>query len=97
MSNALLASKSRSRPGISELSGLFRLAFDDPYKDYFAYQFRTPMPIDVSKIDGDMWPSYERCENLSCHAAELRTVTLIFCSNFGPPILSDNKKLSIRS
>ena len=66
-------------------------------KDYFAYQFRTPMPIDVSKIDGDMWPSYERCENLSCHAAELRTVTLIFCSNFGPPILSDNKKLSIRS
>ena len=46
-----------------------------PCKDYFAYQFRTPMPIDVSKIDGDMWPSYERCENLSCHAAELRAVT----------------------
>ena len=29
------------------------------------------MPIDVSKIEGDMWPSYERCKDLSCHAAEL--------------------------
>ena len=44
------------------------------------------MPIDVSKIDGDMWPSYERCENLSCHAAELRTVPLIFSSNAVPRV-----------
>ena len=86
MPDALLASKPRPRPGISELSRLLRPGFYDPRKEYFAYQFRTPMPIDVSKIDGDMWPSYERCENLSCHAAELRTVPLIFCSNFGPPI-----------
>ena len=42
----------------------------------WAYQFRANMPIDVSKVEGDMWPSYERCKDLSCHAAELRGVVI---------------------
>ena len=41
------------------------------HENIWAYQFRANMPIDVSKIEGDMWPSYERCKDLSCHAAEL--------------------------
>ena len=41
------------------------------HDNIWAYQFRANMPIDVSKIEGDMWPSYERCKDLSCHAAEL--------------------------
>ena len=41
-------------------------------KNLWAYQFQAPMPVDVSKIDGDIWPSYERCDFLACHASELR-------------------------
>jgi len=42
----------------------------------YKYHFRAPIPIDISKIGQqgqrmDGWLSYERCEYLSCHAADL--------------------------